>query len=384
MRSVNRSTKLPVTKMQIFTLRYLLGSIHKRFFATSISEPPSKSTVDYLVNSCGLAKATAISAAQKINIKKESLEQCGSIISFFREHGFSDAQLQKLVVKRPELLKVQLDSLKRKMQFLNESHLKGSNLIDLLISNPVILMRGMKNQLGPSLELLMKYLGSIEKVEKALKRCSWLLTTNLNLSMQPNIDLLISEGVSLHAIQLMITNQPRSALQKTDTMAKTIEAVKELGIGPSSPLFIHAVCVRAAMSEATWNRKFDVFRSLGWADEEIVSAFVRGPFCLACSEEKIRAVTDFIVNTMKLSQAVIIAYPVFLMFSIESRYKPRFFVFSMLKSKNLLKDDFKSLQVIRVSEEKFLENYVIKYLEQVPDLMKTYTSMRAQTSESTE
>ncbi|CAM8888943.1 unnamed protein product [Rhodiola kirilowii] len=363
--------------MQIFTLRYLLGSIQKRFFATSISEPPSKITVDYLVNSCGLAKATAISAAQKIDIKEGSLERCGSIISFFREYGFSDAQLQKLVVKRPKLLKVQLDNLRRKMQFLNESHLKGSNLIELLISNPVILTRGVKNQLGPSLELLMKYLGSIEKVKMALKRSSWLLTINLNLSMQPNIDLLISEGVSLHAIQLMITNLPRAALQKTDTMAKAIEAVKELGIEPSSPIFIHAVCVRVGLSEATWNRKFDVFRSLGWADEEIVSAFVRAPLCLACSKEKIRAVTDFIVNTMKLSQAVIIAEPVFLMYSIESRYKPRFFVFSMLKSKNLLKDNLKSMQVIRITEKKFVEKYVIKYLDQVPDLMKTYTSMRA-------
>ncbi|CAM8888944.1 unnamed protein product [Rhodiola kirilowii] len=359
--------------MQIFTVKSLLGSIQKRFFATSIPELTSKSTVDYLVSSCGLAKATAISAAQKIDIKEGSLEQCGSIISFFREHGFSDAQLQKLVVKRPELLKVQLDSLKRKMQFLNESHLKGSNLIDLLISNPMILMRGVKNQL----ELLMKYLGSIEKVKMAVKRSSWLLTINLNLNMQPNIDLLIREGVSLHAIQLMITNQPRAALQKTDTMAKAIEAVKELGIEPSSPIFIHAVCVRVGLSEATWNRKFDVFRSLGWADEEIVSAFVRAPLCLACSKEKIRAVTDFIVNTMKLSQAVIIAEPVFLMYSIESRYKPRFFVFSMLKSKNLLKDNLKSMQVIRITEKKFVEKYVIKYLDQVPDLMKTYTSMRA-------
>ncbi|KAL9662320.1 hypothetical protein QQ045_027153 [Rhodiola kirilowii] len=362
--------------MQIFTLRSLLGSIQKRFFATSISEPPSKSTVDYLVNSCGLAKATAISAAQKIDIKKGNLERCGSIISFFREHGFSDAQLQKLVVKRPELLKVQLDSLKSKMQFLNESHLRGSNLIDLLVSNPNILRRGVKNQLEPSLELLMKYLGSIENLEKALKRSSWLLTSNLSLNVQPNIDLLISEGVSLHAIQLMIANEPRAALQKTDTMAKAIEAVKELGTEPSSPLFIHAVCVRVSLSEATWNRKFDVFRSLGWADEEIVSAFVREPLCLACSEEKIRAVTDFIVNTMKLSQAVIIAYPRSLMYSIERRYKPRFLVFSLLKSKNLLKDNLKSIQVIAITEKKFLMNYVIKYLYRMPDLMKTYTSMR--------
>ncbi|KAL9676265.1 hypothetical protein QQ045_004478 [Rhodiola kirilowii] len=212
---------------------------------------------------------------------------------------------------------------------------------------------GVKNQLEPSLELLMKYLGSIENIEKALKLSSWLLTSNFSLNVQPNIDLLISEGVSLDAIQLMITNQPRAAPQKTDTMAKTIEAFLELGTEPSSLLFIHAVCVRVAMSEATWNRKFDVFRSLGWANEEIVSAFVLCPFFLACSEEKIRAVTNFIVNTMKLSQAIIIAYPKFLLYSIESQYKPRFFVFSMLKSKNLLKDNLKSIQVIRISEEKF-------------------------------
>uniref|UniRef100_A0A7N0T654 Uncharacterized protein n=1 Tax=Kalanchoe fedtschenkoi TaxID=63787 RepID=A0A7N0T654_KALFE len=360
--------------MQSFALRALLGSSQKRLFATSISE--SKITVDYLVNSCGLPKATAISAAQKLDIKEKKLERCGSVVAFFREHGFSDTQLQQLVEKRPELLTVRLDGLRRKMQFLNDKQLSGSSLAELLVSNPVILRRGIENRLWPSLELLLKYLGTIEKVEVALKRSSWLLTCNLKLTMQPNIDLLISEGVSLNAIQLMIAKKPRAALQKPDSMARAIKYVKELGLQPSFPIFIHAVCVRVSLTEASWNGKFDVFRSLGWSDEEIISAFVREPFCLACSEEKIRAVTDFIVKTMKLNQAIIIGYPKLLMYSMESRYKPRFFVLSKLKSKNLVKDGLKWHWVLTRTEKKFVESYVIKHLAQVPDLMKTYTRMR--------
>uniref|UniRef100_A0A7N0ZWJ8 Uncharacterized protein n=1 Tax=Kalanchoe fedtschenkoi TaxID=63787 RepID=A0A7N0ZWJ8_KALFE len=361
--------------MRSFGLRALLGSSHKRLFVSSISK--SKSPVDYLVHSCGLPSATAIAVAQKVDIKDKNLERCGSIITFFRERGFSDTQLQQLVEKRPELLTVRLDGLRRKMQFLRDNRLWGSNLAGLLVLNPVILRRALENHLEPSLELLMKYLGTIERLEVALKRSSWLLTCNLSQTMQPNIDLLISEGVSLKAIQFMMAKKPWAVLQKPESMARAIKDVMELGVRPSSPIFIHAVCVRVSLTEASWTAKFNVFRSLGWADEEIISAFVRDPLCLACSEKKIRAVTDFIVKTMKLNQAIIIAYPKLLMYSIESRYKPRFFVLTKLKSKNLVKDDLKWQWVLTKSEKKFVENYIMKYREEVPDLMKTYTSMRA-------
>ncbi|KAJ6392955.1 hypothetical protein OIU77_022436 [Salix suchowensis] len=83
------------------------------------------------------------------------------------------------------------------------------------------------------------------------------------------------------------------------------------------------------MSESTWNKKVEVLKSLGWTEEESLQAFKRCPFCFTCSEEKIRSVVDFLVNTLKMEPRTVIGRPEFLMLSVDKRIRPRTMSLSM-------------------------------------------------------
>lgn len=131
-------------------------------------------------------------------------------------------------------------------------------------------------------------------------------------------------------------------------MVYVVNAVKNLGFEPKSSIFMH---VMAQMSESTWKKKIDVMNSLGWSEEAILWAFKKNLYCLSGSEEKIRSNTDFLVNTIKLGLETIIRQPKFLRYATDISLCPRYSVFRVLKSKNLIKGDKKIAQVLKISEE---------------------------------
>ncbi|KAK9282772.1 hypothetical protein L1049_010993 [Liquidambar formosana] len=323
------------------------------------------------MNSYGLPLETALSTSQKLQLDENNLQRQESVRTFLKSQGFSNTHIAKLVTKRPEIFQFRVEKVRPKIQFLIDNGFSGLLLPELIVANPSILRRGLSSQIKPSYDFLKMYLGTNEKIVAAIKRTPWLLTSDLKGTMQPNIDLLISEGVPLHSVAKFIMFQPRGILLKVDRMAHAVETVKKFGLQPSAPMFIHALRVTLSMSNSTWNRKIEVYKSLGWSDEEIESAFKSDPVCLACSEEKIKSISDFFVNTLKLEPKVIIAYPKFLTYGMDTRFRPRYNVLKLLESKKLLKAK-KFTWLLTLTEKRFLDEFVIKHLDQIPNLMELY------------
>jgi mTERF domain-containing protein len=115
-----------------------------------------------------------------------------------------------------------------------------------------------------------------------------------------------------------------------------------------------------------------VLKSLGWTEEEILQAFKRCPFCFTCSEEKIRSVVDFLVNTLKMELRTVIGRPEFLMLSVDKRIRPRYNVLKILESKKLVIGKKNMKQLLTMRENNFFQNYVIKYADKVPGLLEAY------------
>lgn len=191
-------------------------------------------------------------------------------------------------------------------------------------------------------------------------------------ALKPNIDFLLREGLTPDRISKFIVYQPRAAVQSHERVVRAVESVKRLGVEPKSALFIHAVRVMLSMKEANWNRKVEVLRSLGWSEEDVHSTFRRDPTCLGSSEEKIRTVVDFYLNTAKLDLEMIIKYPKFLTYGLDSRLRRRHRVIETLISKGLLKRDKSNGWIFTLSEDSFLRKYVVKHLNEVPGLMEIY------------
>lgn len=85
-----------------------------------------------------------------------------------------------------------------------------------------------------------------------------------------------------------------------------------------------------------------------------------------------RDVADFCFNTAKLDPGTLISYPKFFRYGLNKRLWPRYKVLEVLKVKNLIKKNKKIAQLFMLEERSFVENYVLKHLDEIPDLMDIY------------
>ncbi|KAJ8763824.1 hypothetical protein K2173_003606 [Erythroxylum novogranatense] len=348
----------------------LLSLVHKRSRASPFST--SSLTVKFLVNSCGFPLESAISATQNFQLDDKNLHRFQSVVQFLKSHGFGDAHLAKMIEKWPRLLHCKLDNLKPKMEFFVGNGIIGDLLYDFISSHPDVLRRSLDSHIKPSYQFLKQLLDSNDKIIAASKRSYWLWTCDLKTNLQPNIEFLLKEGLSLKAIESLMMLQPRDLLQKPAIMVHVVNTLKNFGLQPEDPPFLHAIRVLGSMSESTFRRKMEFMKSMGWTEAEVLLAFKRVPHCLACSEEKLRGRLHFYTNTMNLSPREIIANPLLLKYSIDKRIHPRYSVFNVLKSKKLIPMDKKITWWLKVSEEYFLKNCIAKFMDEVPELVDLY------------
>ncbi|KAA0034114.1 hypothetical protein IC582_023378 [Cucumis melo] len=354
---------------------FLLHFIQNRFLntiSTSTLPLPSVSTIQFLTNSCGLSSGSPTSAGRKLQFDEKNTQQYGAVIDFLKSHGFENSQIANLVSRRPSILQSKVSTnLKPRFEFLQEIGLVGTLLLKCILSTPWVLGSSLDSQLKPSFIFLKEILESDEQVTAAICRYPSLLICDLKVNLKPQLDVLASEGVPSRNIAKMIEMNPRSIMQKVDRMTLAVKTVKELGIEPKARMFVYAVLIRLSMSDSTWKKKINVMKSLGWSEKEIFIAFKRHPNYLGCSEKKIRDVADFCFNTAKLDPGTLVSYPKLFRLSLEKRLPLRYKVLEVLKVKNLLKNK-KIAGLFLQGEKTFVEKYVVKHLDEIPNLMDIY------------
>ncbi|CAM8966738.1 unnamed protein product [Rhodiola kirilowii] len=345
------------------------------------SEAASLSSVDSLIDTYGLPSESAIQISKKLKIASSdesatpdaemSIKHLHSVFGILKDYGFSGNQIAKLIRKRPSTLWSDA-AIQSRLQFLEEKGFTKQNISELIMTNPLILGRGLETRLQPAWDFFRTCIGTDDNVKLAVKRWPWLLTADLNNTVQPNVVLLIDHGVPLASISKLIVSDPKTVIRNPERMLRVIVDLKESGRDPKSPMFIRALGSMVNMSEPVWNRKIEALKSIGLTEGDIKFLFRKYPICLACSEEKLRASFDFLVNTMKLDVPSIVARPLILMYGLEKRVRPRMNVLKVLKSKNLVNENVNLDRVMTVIEKRFLMKYVEPYQELVPELMDVY------------
>ncbi|KVI07245.1 Mitochodrial transcription termination factor-related protein, partial [Cynara cardunculus var. scolymus] len=128
-----------------------------------------------------------------------------------------------------------------------------------------------------------------------------------------------------------------------------------------------------ALSTATkLETKFEVYRSFGWSDSEIITMARALPVCLRRSEAKLQTTLNFFMNELGYTAAYLATHPKMLVYSLEKRVMPRNSVLEILKEKKLLKYNFSLCSVVALSEVKFLDDFVLPYCDFVPHLYEAY------------
>ncbi|XP_077249368.1 uncharacterized protein LOC143888864 [Tasmannia lanceolata] len=190
--------------------------------------------------------------------------------------------------------------------------------------------------------------------------------------MAPNIAVLQNHGVPNPMILKLISGQAISFILKSSRFSEMVPMVKGMGFNPVKANFIQAVRVMSGMSKLNWEGKLEVYRSLGWSEAAMFSAFKLYPNYMVISEKKIRRGMDFFVNKMNCNPSYISKYPNILALSLKKRIIPRCLVLQVLISKGLIKKDLCLATVLKLNEKEFLEKFVIKNLDRFPELLRVY------------
>ncbi|EOX94978.1 Transcription termination factor [Theobroma cacao] len=329
-------------------------------------------TITYLINSCGLSSESAISASQKVRF--QSPERPDLVLALLENYGFSKIQISNLIRKRPVLLLANPENiLLPKLEFFQSIGLSSCDLARTLSSDPTLLTRSLENQIIPSYDFLKSVLLSNEKIVSALKRTTWIFLEDPSKNLMPNVAFLRELGVPQKCVALLLTHFPEAVMQKHEDFCGIVREVKEIGFEPRKSMFVLAVhALSGKGNKSIWEKCFEVYKRWGWSKDDILTAFKKHPHSMMLSEKKIMKSMDYFVNKMGWPSRMIAQCPVVLFFSLERRIIPRCSVFQILLSKGLIKEDFSLTTVLLPVEKRFLERFVTKYQEEVPDLLSVY------------
>ncbi|KAL2535323.1 Mitochondrial transcription termination factor family protein [Forsythia ovata] len=328
--------------------------------------------ISYLINSCGLSPNMAISTSKKVHFDIPAKPD--AVLNFLAEHGFSKSQIAELVRKRPLILLSDPEkTLLPKIEFfLQWARVAKEDVLRTIARDPTFLTRSVENQLIPIYNYLKDIIGA-EKVATLLRRGSWSFKRPIAKRLIPNVDFLRAVGVPNSFIALALYHFTEAISQNHDQFRETVAEVKEMGFDPLKSIFV--VALHACSGEgnkALRARCYETYRKWGWSKDDIYMAFKKHPHCMLLSEKKISGVLSFLVTKMGCESRLIARQPHILFYSLEKRIIPRCSVVHLLSLKGLVRKD-KSLSTILVpAEKKFLDMFVTKYAEEVPQLYDIY------------
>ncbi|KAI3460019.1 hypothetical protein Pfo_016682 [Paulownia fortunei] len=340
-------------------------SFSLRFFCTS-GEREGRPVTALTVSEFLLHKHEFSPEAASLVTGLKNPQKSDSILSFLKESGFSNTQLEKIVKSRRQLLSASLDNtIKPKIKIFQDLDFSASEIAEIISKEPTILFCSASNRVIPSLSVLKGLLGSNEKVAKVLRKSGWFLIRDLDKTMVPNVEFLKSCGIPLEHILILLYTCPRCLLHKPEMMRNCVGKVDKLGADRSSKMFIHAVRVVSSMTNENWELKLQAFRDSGFSESDIVTMLRNAPQVFAGSAEKMRRIRELLLATGKYNMSCIVNFPRSLMSSIRNRYMPRLRVLGILEEKNLLKNWPSLATVSVIPDEKFHKKFVAPHFNEV-------------------
>lgn len=299
----------------------------------------------------------------------KNLENVELILSFLKERGFSNTQLEKILKYKPRVLLDSLEhNIKPKFKIFHDLGFTSDDISKLFSANPAILQLSMDNNIIPTLSLLKGLVRSDDEVVRLIKRCPWSLTVHLEKNMLPNIEFLKSCGIPMDRIQIVLNSFPNVFLLKQEIIRNSVEKANEMGIEASSQAFIYAIPAIAGMGKETWKIKLQAYRDMGFSDSDILTMFRKAPHSFSGSFEKVKKIIELLLATGKFDMSSIVNYPKALASSIENRYKPRLRILGILESRSLI-SDWPSLPALSMlPDDEFFKKFVSPYFDQVSDI----------------
>ncbi|XP_039058893.1 uncharacterized protein LOC120202539 [Hibiscus syriacus] len=186
----------------------------------------------------------------------------------------------------------------------------------LIKGRPAVLTSNVEKTILPKLEFLISKGVSNPDLAHILSHNPTFLFSSLENNIRPSYNFLStvlksSEKIILAECNIASTfcSQPTTFFRSPRKFKDMVKETKEMGFTPSKPLFMEALYAMSSTSKPTWKRKIDFFKKFGWSEEEVFEAFRRYPSFISFSEYRYMVMIDFLVNKMGFPSSVFVKPP---------------------------------------------------------------------------
>ncbi|CAL9118387.1 unnamed protein product [Musa acuminata var. zebrina] len=306
------------------------------------------------LHSCELSSKEAAKMA-KDRICEKKLPSSSPSIEFFKQSGWSDAQVMKLTRRQPKLIFANVETvLKPRMRSLQDMGFSDTEIFQLVSSCPTLLCF---RDIQPRINFWRSLLGSNERFLKACKRNLFILTSSLARNIEPSITLLREHGISDERIAHMVVTMP-GYFGRIDKLKEVIKYIEELGVPRDSGVYTYVLHVVVNVSRSKFDAMSVTLMSFGWSQPDINALFRKCPKIWTLSKKNICDKMTFLTKEAGCELTCISRYPMFLKYSLEKRLRPRYEVLKFLNQNKLLDREHNLPSVMIPNEEKFRKKFL--------------------------
>ncbi|KAK2978178.1 hypothetical protein RJ640_030351 [Escallonia rubra] len=350
------------------------------FFSTSSSSKTLNSTdpqslaVSYLVKSCGLSLDSAISVSRKIQ-SRFTTDRFDSVWQLLNSHGLTQTQIRDVIIKRPLIVLADpTKTLKSNIELFSSLALSGNTLAKVLQRKPVVLESPHANS---AVEFFRTHGFSDEQIKNMILKRPRIFTFHPERTLKPKLDFLQSVGFSLSDIVKLISIEP--CILERSVQGHLIPAIQALKkIVQSDENVVKAVIHNRNFFLLTHDLGKDVLPkvstliSLGIPKSNIFKLFMLGVMSLRQTTEKfnkvVRDVAELGFDPKKVVFVLAVRSFLGLKESVLEQKIQVFSSFGLSRSEFFLA--FKMQPIL--PEKTFVKNFVTKYQQMVPEVVKAH------------
>ncbi|XBI44174.1 hypothetical protein VPH35_108853 [Triticum aestivum] len=217
--------------------------------------------------------------------------------------------------------------------------------------------------------------GSSDNVLRALKRSFYLLTSDLEGVVKPNLALLRECELGACDIAKLCTSRPGLLSTNPERFRGMVACAKNMGVPCGSGMFGHALHAVACFSKEEIAARVDCLKNtFMWTDAEVAIAVSKAPLMLTRSKESMQRSSEFLISEVGLEPAYIARRPAVLTYSLKGRLRPRYYAVKFLKENGLLNHDRDYYSPVLVSNNDFMKKYICPHKEAAPHLAEDYAA----------
>ncbi|CAM0913650.1 unnamed protein product [Alopecurus aequalis] len=352
---------------------------NKRFAPTATAaavaapaSPAPFAVEDYLVGSCNLTPEQAVKAAKVLSHLK-SPSKPEAVLAFLSDLGLSHEDVTAVVVYDPLLLCSEVDkTLVPRLAELRDLGLSPSQIARLVLVDPA---RFRRPTIISKLQYYVPLFGSFETLLQALKNNSYLLSSDLENVVKPNVALLRECGLGDCDIVKLCVPVPRLLTTNPERVQAMVLRAEDVGVPRGTAMFRHALLAVAFLSEEKIAAKVEFLRkTFRWSEAEVAIAVAKLPVVLRNSQDRLLRMAEFLMSEVGLEPEYIAHRPAMLTYSLEVRLRPRYYVVKFLKENGLLKRERSYYTAAQVSEKVFVEKYIHPHKKAAPHLAEDYAA----------